>query len=76
MEDTKRTDLEFINKIYKYMKNDMPIETFMEKFHVSFAELNGILELCKLYGKDIELENVNNSIVFVETVFYHRNMVY
>ena len=31
MEDTKRTDLEFINKIYKYMKNDMPIESFMEK---------------------------------------------
>ena len=26
------TDLEFINKIYKYIKNDMPIETFMAKF--------------------------------------------
>jgi len=68
MEDVKRTDLEFINKIYKYMKNDMPIETFMEKFHVSFAELNGILELCKLYGKDIELVNENGTITFKKNV--------
>ena len=68
MEDVKRTDLEFINKIYRYMKNDMPIETFMEKFHVSFAELNGILELCKLYGKDIELVNENGTITFKKNV--------
>ena len=68
MDDTKRTDLAFINKIYRYMKNDMPIETFMEKFHVSFPELNGILELCKIYGKDIELENMNGTIVFKKNV--------
>ena len=60
----ERTDLEFINKVYRYMKNDMPIETFMEKFHINFSELTGILELCKIYGKDVELVNQNNTIVF------------
>ena len=43
----------FANKMYRYMKNDMPIETFMEKFHLNFTELTGIVELCKIYGKEI-----------------------
>ena len=46
----------FANKMYRYMKNDMPIETFMEKFHLNFTELTGIVELCKIYGKDISIE--------------------
>ena len=74
MEDSKRTDLEFINKIYKYMKNDMPIEDFMSKFHISFPELNGILELCKLYGKEIEIENINGTIVFKKNII--KNVIY
>ena len=50
------TSAKFVNKVFRYMKNDMPIETFMEKFNVSNSELNGIVELCKLYGKDISIE--------------------
>ena len=79
MKDTKRTDLEFINKIYKYMRNDMSIETFMEKFHINFSELTGILELCKIYGKDVELVNQNNTIVFRKNlpkkIIYNKDSV-
>ena len=59
-----KTDIEFINKIYKYMKNDMPVETFMEKFHCNRAELMGILELCRIYDKDIDIVIKNGNEVF------------
>lgn len=62
------TSLNYINKIYRYMKNDMPIETFMEKFHVNLTELNGLIELCKLYGKDISIDLVDDTLVF------HKNL--
>lgn len=63
-EEYKRTDFEYIQKIYKYMKNDMPIETFMAKFRCNYNELNGLLELCKIYGKDIEIVQKDNIAVF------------
>lgn len=63
--DNNDTSLKFINKMYKYMKSDMPVETFMAKFGItSRAELNGIMELCKLYRKDICIENVDGLQVF------------
>ena len=79
MEEIKRTDLDFVNKMYRYMKNDMSIETFMEKFHINFSELTGILELCKIYGKDVELVNQNNTIVFkknlTKKIVYNKDSV-
>ena len=59
-----KTDIEFINKVYKYMKNDMPVNTFMEKFHCNRAELMGILELCRIYDKDIDIVIKNGNEVF------------
>ena len=50
-----KTDIEFVERIYKYMKNGMPVEIFMDKFHCNRSELNGILELCKIYDKDISI---------------------
>lgn len=64
MEENKNIDYEYINKIYKYIKNNMPIETFMLKFRVNYNELQGILELCKIYGKEIEVQEENNILVF------------
>ena len=49
MIDTNDTSLAFVNKMFKYMKNGMSIETFMNKFNLSNAEVKGIVELCKLY---------------------------
>lgn len=62
--DNIDTSIKYINKIYKYIKNDMPVETFMAKFNVNQAELNGIMELCKLYQKDICIEEVDGVLVF------------
>ena len=56
--------LEFVNKIFKYMKNGMPIESFGEKFHYTTNEINGIVELCKLYGKKISIVYEDNVLVF------------
>lgn len=54
----------FANKMFRYMKNGMSIETFMDKFNLNNAEVNGIVELCKLYGKDICIEKENDTLVF------------
>ena len=62
--DRVNIDLEYINKIYKYMKHDMNIEDFMMKFHINFNELKGILELCRIYGKNIDIVE-KNMIVFL-----------
>jgi len=63
MED-KNIQFEYINKLYKYMKQDLPVEIFLAKLHISFNELNGILELCKIYGKGIDVVEKNGTLVF------------
>ncbi len=64
MDEKKNIEVEFVNRVYKYIRNGMSIETFMEKFHVSEIELYGLIELCKMYGKDISLEKENDTLVF------------
>ena len=64
MGNNNETSVEFINKIYRYMKNGMPIETFGQKFHYTFNEINGIVELCNLYGKTISVIEENDTLVF------------
>ena len=62
--DRKNTNLDYVNKMYNYIKNNMPIELFMSKFKCNYNELKGILELCKLYGKDIEVIEKNGALYF------------
>ena len=64
MIDTNDTSLAFVNKMFKYMKNGMSIETFMNKFNLSNAEVKGIVELCKLYGKDVSIEPYEDTLIF------------
>ena len=65
MEDLKRdTNLEYINKLYKYMRHGSSVEDFMLRFHVKSTELQGILELCRIYGKNIDIVEKNGTIVF------------
>lgn len=58
------TDIEFVNRIYKYIKNGMPAELFMDKFHCNRSELSGILELFSIYDKDVNIELKNGIEVF------------
>jgi predicted phosphodiesterase len=62
--ENQDTSLTYINKLFRYMKNDMSVETFMQKFQINNAELNGIMELCKLYGKDITIVPQGDTLVF------------
>ena len=62
--DNNDTTIKYINKVYRYIKNDMPIETFMSKFHFNYSELNGLMELCRLYRKDVCIEEVDGTLVF------------
>lgn len=58
------TDYEYINKIYKYIKNNMSVETFMNKFHINYNELNGLLELCHIYGKYVDIIKEEDTLIF------------
>ncbi|MBR3199064.1 MAG: metallophosphoesterase family protein [Bacilli bacterium] len=68
MDEKKNIEVEFVNKVYKYIRNGMSIETFMEKFHVSEIELYGIIELCRMYGKDVSLEKEKDTLVFRKSI--------
>ncbi len=69
MEEVKKdTNLEYVNKIYRYMKNNLSIEDFMKKFHMNYNELQGILELCRIYGKQIDIVEKNGTLVFEKTI--------
>ena len=48
-------DNEFINKMYRFMRNKLPIEEFMQKMNITRQELDGILELCRLYDRDVSI---------------------
>ena len=64
MKNSNDISYNFANKMFKYMKNEMPIELFMERFKLNISEVNGIVELCRLYGKDVFVEEINNTLVF------------
>lgn len=55
---------EVVEKYYKYMKNNMPIDTFMEKFHLSEVDVRGMVEICNLYGKKITIQEKDGYLVF------------
>ena len=57
-------NIDFVNKVFRYMKNGMPIETFMDKFGYNQNEVMGIVELCNLYGKQISIEKENDILIF------------
>ena len=65
MEDLKRdTNIEYITKLYRYMRHGTSVEDFMMKYHIKSEELKGILELCRIYGKNIEIIEKNGVLIF------------
>ena len=59
-----KTNQLYIDKLYKYIKNGMNVEEFMSKFHLSYNELTGILELFRIYGRNVDILKQNDIIVF------------
>ena len=60
----KDINLDYINKIYRYMKHNTSIEDFKSKFRINDNELNGLLELCRIYGKHIDIVDKYGTLVF------------
>lgn len=73
MSDNFDMSIEYVDKMYKYMKNGSPVEDFMKKFHINYKELNGLLELCRMYGKNVDAVIKNNTLVFEKT--FARNII-
>ena len=53
-----------ILKMYRYMKDGMSIESFMTKFGINYEELTGLLKLCNIYGKEIEIVPKGDTYIF------------
>ena len=70
-----KISLDQVNKLYRYMKNGMPIETFMKEFDFDRKELDGVLLACKVYGKDVKIVKDGDNEVFKKKVAksYHLN---
>lgn len=62
-----------VDKIYKYMRNNSSVEDFMAKFHINYNELNGMLELCRIYGKNVDIVKREGTLVFEKT--YSKNVI-
>jgi predicted phosphodiesterase len=71
--ESKDTNIEYVNRIYRYMKNGTNVEEFMVKFHINSAELNGLLELCRIYGKNVDIVVKNGIMVFDKP--FSRNVI-
>lgn len=64
----KDTTREYIDKMYRYIKNGRSIDEFMTRFHISQEELKGVLELCKLYGKEVDVIEEKGELVFYKPI--------
>ena len=49
---------------YKYARNNMTIDAYMEKFHISYKELQGLLMMWELLGLKVDLVPNGDKIVF------------
>ena len=61
-------------KSFKYVKNNMTIETYMKKFNLTYNELQGLLYIWNMYGMDVELVKNNNDVVFKKSLAKKASM--
>lgn len=55
-------------KSYKYVKNNMPIETYMAKFQITYKELQGLLYIWEICGKKVDIVSENGEMVFKKAI--------
>lgn len=66
-------DYEFANKIYKLLRNGMYLEDFCTTMECTLEEAIGIIELCKIYGKNLELLKDENDKYIVQKKRIKKN---
>ena len=55
-------------KSFNYVKNGMSIDAYMEKFHIGYKELQGLLYIWDMCGKDVEIVRNGNEMVFKKNI--------
>ena len=66
--DLDTASIEAALKSYKYVRNDMTIDAYMQKFHISYKELQGLLYIWEMCGKKVDLVPKGKEIVFKKNV--------
>ena len=59
---------------YNYVKNGMPVDTYMKKFNINYKELQGLLYIWKMCGKEVDIIPNGNDYVFKKTII--KNSTY
>ncbi len=55
-------------RYFKFVRNGMSIDAYMAKFNVSYKELQGLLYIWEMCGKEVDLVPNGNEIVFKKNV--------
>ena len=67
-QELDQASIEYALKYYKYVKNMMSIDTFMSKFHINYKELQGLLYMWEMCGKDVQIVKDGNDMVFKKNI--------
>lgn len=66
--DLDTASIEAALKLYKYVRNGMSIDAYMQKFHISYKELQGLLYMWEMCGKKVEIVLDGNDMVFKKNI--------
>lgn len=74
-EERLKKDLDniFVEKVYKIIKNGMPLEELIKILGCSYEEGVGIIELCRVQGKKIELVTNEKKDIVIQKVTVKKN---
>ncbi len=67
--EEKNIEQKTAEKYYRYMKNGSSVEDFMQKFHMTYQEVEGLMELCRIYGKDVITTEKRDTLVFEKPIY-------
>ena len=65
--DLDSASIESSLKLLRYVKNDMPVDTYMKKFHINFKELEGLLYIWEMCGKKVEIVQRDGELFLEKT---------
>lgn len=63
-----------LDRMYKLMKKEQSFESLKEKFNMNDVELIGMIDMMQLYGRPVEIIDVNGEIVVHK--YYQRRQHY
>jgi len=68
MPELDKSSIKAALKSYNYVKNGMSIDSYMKKFHISYKELQGLLYVWEMCGKEVEIVKRNNDFIFKKNI--------